>query len=335
MPSQNRRSGFTIVELLTVIGLIGLLTALLLPAVQSAREKSRAIQCSNNLRQFGIAFHAFHEQKGFFPPTRRNLRGWPTPDQVPLWLPRSAQFEMLPGLDQAVLYEKIDVTTDMWSGSDPLISSENQVHMESRIPVFCCPSDDVPPGCISYLYCMGTSFSGLATPDWPAPNTMLNGVGIGVRSSRITDGLSNTVAFSERLIGDHNPKDYSPSRDVAYVPYLNGLLPPDLLPDNIVNACSTLVTNGQNHFSFRSTGWLFGHFGITRYNHILGPNSSTPDCSSAGVGTLGTYSAKSFHPGGVFALFADGSVHFVSDSIDLTVWRGMGTYAGAEIGGNL
>jgi type II secretory pathway pseudopilin PulG len=325
----HSRTGVTAIELLTVISIIGLLSGLMLPAIQSARERARMLQCSNNLRQIGVAYHGFASSHGQFPPLHN--KGLPSIPGGNLsgYLFRSAQYFLLPGLEQSELYQRIDVSSDSWTGYDPPVSRLNQRHLETRIPVFQCPSDDVPIGGISYLISQGTSSNGFTTPGYPPPNTVVRGVGTGVRAAVITDGLSNTVAFSERLVGDHDPSRYTPARDVAWSSVLQNGQPPTILPDAVSTICASGVRSASGHTSFCSTGWLFGYFGTTSYNHVLRPNSEIPDCTSPYVG-FGAYSARSFHRSGVSVLYADGASDFVSEEVDVAVWRAIGSINGHE-----
>lgn len=326
------REGFTLIEVLVVIGLIGILVALLLPAVQAARERSRLVSCKNNLRQIGLAFQQVENTYRAFPPIRTRTTHMPqTLVDLSRLNPKSAHFDLLPALELANVYEKVVVEDDQWSGNDPLQSNKNELLIKMRLPIFVCPTDYVPEAGISYLICFGTSTGGESTPAYPPPNTLLPGVGAGVAAARISDGLSNTVAFSERLIGDHTPDDYNPVRDWAYVPSLSDAISntPPLLPDTIKHLCQRDVRPGQPHASYNSTGWLFGIFGITGYNHVLPPNSSIADCATPGGG-VGAYSARSHHSQGVNSLLADGSVRFWSESVDISLWRAVGTIDGGE-----
>lgn len=329
-----QRAAFTLVEVLTVVGVIGLVVGLLLPAVQSAREQARKTLCANRLRQIGVAYQNFESAHGRFPPSvARTPTATPPQAMMSDFYPKSAHYYLLPFLELAGLYEQIAFESDVWSGSDPVKSSRNQALIEHPVPAFVCPSDPgaIAPGAVSYLISHGTSCLGYTTPDYSAPNTVQRGVAAGVRTADIVDGMSSTVAFSERLIGDHDRTKYTPSRDLAYVPVLRRVSLPDILPDGIRQICSTQVQSHQAHGSFVSTGWLFGYFATTSYNHVLPPNSAIPDCASASGG-VGAYSARSLHPGGVFVLFADGAVDFISETIDQMIWRAVGSIEGQEVG---
>jgi type II secretory pathway pseudopilin PulG len=335
---RQNRFGFTIVELLTTIGLCGLLLALCLPAVQSAREKSRKVQCANNLHQIGLAVQGFESTHGCFPPLDL--------DHVPYGASTSliaqmnphapsVHYFLLPWLDSAALYSSIDFTGDRWfAGTDPPTSTRNQSVMQQPIRVFTCPSDQVSSSGINYLVCQGTGPCGMATRWSPPPNSTLPGFGCAGSSpmaSSVLDGRSNTVFFAERLLGDQDPSRYTASRDVAFVADRGG--PLLMLPDEFASVCAREVRSPSPHASFVGSGWLLNHLGISAYNHILPPNSPIPDCTyGGGVGSSVVHTARSLHGRGVHVLLGDGAVRFTNDSIDTNVWRAAGTINGHEPG---
>lgn len=328
------RSGFTAVELLVALSVISLLLALLLPAVQRVRESSRNVQCTNHLAQFGKAFMAFESANREFPPVSRETTDPPSPiNPSASWhpYPVSVHYDLLPYLDQTALYETV-IFDQFWtlSGDPPSIPGNTHLLL-GEIAVFGCPSDDVPQGATSYRINAGTSPSFHITPDLDPPNSALDGFGRwghGVKAARVTDGLSQTVAFAERLVGDQDPAVYTPSRDT--IDYPSGLPFDQLrLPDAIAETCRTYASPTAPHTSFDGTGWLIHRLGTTVYNHILEPNAVTPDCG--GAGGAGAYTARSLHPGGVNVTMGDGAVRFVSESIDRTVWRAVGTINGGEV----
>jgi hypothetical protein len=110
---------------------------------------------------------------------------------------------------------------------------------------------------------------------------------------------------------------------------LTGTLPP-ALPDEAVELCELLVSLSSPHTSFSGTGWLFHRLGATTYNQILPPNSPIPDCAASVPGGTGVYTARSLHASGCHALLGDGAVRFVSESIDGSLWRALGTTNSAE-----
>lgn len=309
------REGFTLVELLVVIAIVGLLIALLLPAVQSAREAARRMQCTNNLRQFGIALHNYHDSLGSFPPGRLTYP-----------VVYSPQARLLPFLEQASVNNLINYNVT-FVGAD-LPSWANAVAAQTPIPGFCCPSDaDRVPGSVF----AATSYFG-NVGSGQVDNGNLNTGPIdgifycksAIKFRDIVDGLSHTAAFSESLLGNGTastsggqPQD--PQREVLLLP----------------NTTATTVQNCSNPaagswWAERGVRWMQGSYGYALYNHFYTPNASSYDCNTASR-AYGLTAARSNHPKGVNLLLCDGSVHFVQDSVDLALWRGLATRMRQEV----
>src|SRR6478752_9825153 len=180
------RSGFTLVELLVVIAIMGVLVALLLPAVQSAREAARRFSCGNNLRQLGIALQNYHDVTNCLPVARN-----------PYPLVHSALSRILPFVEQGNIHQLVDYT-------QPLTAAANQPALESSIKLFICPSDGAKgrvPGALTggtnYVVNNGSGTVGfglIASGDGVFTQT-------NVAFRQITDGLSNTAAASESTLG--------------------------------------------------------------------------------------------------------------------------------------
>ena len=326
-------NAFTIVELLVCIGIISTLAALVLPAVQGARESARRAECANRLRQFGVGMHGYEAANQRFPSPALRPDLTPASPQSDLSRQKlcSAHYYLLPYLDLANISSAIDLQGDVWLNSalGPTISAKNEEIIRRSISLFACPSDSVPPGSTSYEFCDGTTAGGGTTPLVPPPNSSLHGFtksGSGVRASEVRDGLANTVMFSERLVGGHDPKRYDPARDIAMF-YTGG--PAWMLPDETANACSR-IPPGLPFSPNAGAGWLFFGYGTTVYNHVLAPNSRIPDCAQGSLLSPGAFTARSLHRGGVFVCLGDGAVRFVSEQIDLAIWRAASTIAGGE-----
>jgi len=301
-----RRRGFTLIELLVVIAIIAILIALLLPAVQQAREAARRVNCRNNLKQIGLAIHNYEGTHGRLPSART---GSPH-----LW---SALSQLLPYVEGGTIYNRIDF------GFGPL-TVQNQEPVRQVIPMLLCPSD---------------FDSGRIHPDFGANNYMANaGTGLqnggsfrpedggesidgmfydrsAVRFAEVTDGLSNTAAFSESTKGTGfdtaGPAPQNPDRQYGQGPSLTPVT-------DAFCAWSITLWIGQ-----RGREWARGSFIYATFNHFNPPNSKSLDCLSGNVG--GRMAARSRHTGGVMNLYCDGHVQFVSDNIDLGVWRGIAT----------
>jgi len=317
------------VELLVAMGVFALLVALLLPAVQQTREQARQTDCRNRLKQIGLALEAFESANHALPPRsiqrQRNAPGLPTVGVSP-------HYSLLPYLDQRALFAQIDVNRESGMGwhNDPATSAVNTPAMAAPVPVFRCPSDGASHGRVNYRASLGTSSQGHATiGDDPAEGARVGFIAAD-RRAEITDGVSQTVFFAERLVGDADDSTYVAYRDAAYVDA-------DMkTAESSLKACFTVSQLPASHASHLGTSWLAPSLGQTLYNHILPPNSSIPDCGYCGYGQCGGSAAiasRSLHPGGVHTLMGDGAVRFVNSSIDLKLWRALGTIQSGEVVG--
>ena len=322
-----RARGFTLIELLVVIAIIAILIALLLPAVQQAREAARRSTCKNNLKQFGLAMHNYHDAHGMFPISNTpsvhdsgTLGSWS-------WRGMSAHALMLPYMDQAGIYNQIDwnVRYDM---------APNNTLDNTRIPAFLCPSDlkypDGNPG-NNYVVSAGPSMY------WK--------VGFGdqvgmfndrkpVRVSDVLDGTSNTIAASESTVGDNNGGKFNVKTDLVRgqaVPFSERSFVSKANLDAYGTQCLTGTSNTHSHVNRE---WMNGIGGQTIFNTLNVPNSPNPDCHPcSGCGwydSIGVWSARSRHTGGVHVLMGDGAVRFAGENIDIIVWQSLGSAAGEE-----
>jgi len=335
-PFQRRapsRPGATLADLLVVLGIIGLLMALTLPAIQRARESARRVQCLDHLRQIGLACQN-HLANRFdeFPYTATN--GSDSEGQI-LLASESPHRHLLEYLDQAPLALSLP--------SDPLVINDtqspprfadpvlNQV-LAVRIPVFQCPSDRQQPGATNYRANMGCG-PGIYGPAPGADDRSLGNIsgafvhGRRTRAAEFRDGLSNTILFSEKQIGDGHPARFTPTMDFFFT-----AMTPLQTADEAVQACASAPQ--PLHGSYGGWTWLFGGWNSTWYNHVLPPNSRIPDCSEGthamAGGGYGAYTSRSLHGGGVNVLLGDGSARWISDEIDLRLWRALATRDGAE-----
>ncbi|MCC6508624.1 MAG: DUF1559 domain-containing protein [Pirellulaceae bacterium] len=342
---------FTLVELLVVIAIIGILVGLLLPAVQAAREAARRMSCGNNLKQIGLAMHNYES-------AHRKI-----PSNYSLGRSNSGNFsvlaQMLPFVEQTSLHNLIDFSQPMQVGCCPGTLTPAFVGPASLVlPFLRCPSDDGPDvydirtlsgsGPIeryagnNYHINGGTALGTLY--DSRLPTDGISWTNSSVRLADITDGLSNTAAFAESLRGLANQTATAPTnsyqRRRTYInvacTWRSSTVPPAQpglannyqtpLDPKLFEAMTVAISRGWA--GQRGAGWIHGREYYTSYNHYHNPNSDIPDMGTCGYGVFG---ARSGHTGGVQVVRCDGSVHFVSDSIDLAVWRAFGTRQGGEV----
>ena len=332
----RRWNAFTLVELLLVIAIIAILFALLLPAVQAAREAARRIQCSNNLKQFGLALHNYHGVHGTFTPgtisTDTHVGLFAAPEWPYLIV------HLLPYFEQGALSDVVTIKPRLpWPTHPNSGSIWPQEIQTASVSMFQCPSDGLggvrwDPNGNQFITATNTAklfksnylgvFSGgnmqdvayeapypgaydPASPAHPYHQAVF-GINRGAKIRDITDGTSNTLLMVEYLTG---------TMDDA-----RGWFWTSQAGASIIFAWVTPNSNAPDQLC-----------GVT-----CAPNSHQPEmnlpCKDEPSLYARTATSRSQHPGGVNALLADGSVPFVSDSIDVTIWRAMGTINGGEVG---
>jgi len=302
-----RRSGFTLVELLVVIAIIGVLVALLLPAVQAAREAARRTQCINQLKQFVVAAHNYHDTMLCFP-AGRNRRDI------------SAHAALLPYFEQSNVHGLVDYTVS-WNNAN------NDAARGAKISFFNCPSDPqqlMPAGYAGTSY-RANQGSGVL---WDMPSTNPSNVNFNMpppngvfyvnsylRMASITDGTSNTAAFSEHQKGDFS--DGIATKADTFEP---GTHPANA--DEALAQCNAIDITDLTFQGRSDVGapWIQGYHSTTIYFHVMPPNGRSCMYPPGRIGT----SASSQHPGGVIVALCDGSVRFVSQTINLQTWRDIG-----------
>jgi prepilin-type N-terminal cleavage/methylation domain-containing protein/prepilin-type processing-associated H-X9-DG protein len=331
MKSLTRHRGFTLIELMVVCAILSLLVALLLPAVQSAREAARRAQCASNLRQIGIGLQNYEQVMGCFPPNVLNFGHLP-------WSFFSVHSRILPYLEQRPLYDAINFSVgtypevwglpeSSWPGSRQA-NSYNDTARLTQVSVFLCPSDGgaFAEAGTNYRGNTGVGLNYATTAEEPdSGNGMLAELGL-MTPARVPDGLSHTALFSERLRGSGG-SGVDPARDTF------GLRTLVFTADELLLA-SRAVARPDNPMILTEQGrfWFWTGRERTLYNHAQAPNGSIPDGMYAQILTArGMSSARSNHPGGVNVLMGDGSVRFVSETISQAVWRGLGTRNGGEL----
>ena len=349
---KHRIRGFTLVELLVVIAIIGILIALLLPAVQAAREAARRMQCSNNLRQFGLALHNYHSSLNCFP-------GLGSTSTISF----SVQARLLPYMEQVQLHDLIDFDMPLTQGSMPVMfRTEHLEAAQTRASIFTCPSDGNANELLQFdgqgTNEAGTTMSNIMLA--PGSYVLCSGSGVGLNAALViannktdgmfyygsarniaamSDGTSNTMVMSESVIGPGGANRTGLTFDEVYGQkmlvrqYMGNLgLPPMAATwQNGVDAEARLRTT-TTWRGERCTAWILGRPSYVTYNAFYPPNHSLPDLFAM---NCGYFSARSYHPGGVNVLLGDGSTHFTSDSIDLGAWRAISTVSGGETNAGL
>ena len=323
LSSAPGRRGFTLVELLVVIAIIGILIALLLPAVQAAREAARRSQCTNNLKQLGLALHNYHDTFQQFPPAGFDY-GWANngggEHANKLYKNHSGLTHLLPFLEQQAIYDQFDFTQAscayMKSSERPMagdpIASGNAALAGTRIAAFFCPSDSGEVlSSTSTSYSPASGYRGVKTNyDFSADE--------GARS--YFDNWRSRTQMKDRLMfGDNSDSRFSSVTDGT---------------SNTVALAETLRTVADGH----CPAWAYRGWAMTGINLSYGINvTSIPD-SWTWVPDMSNYRFRlrtcgkggSLHPGGMNACLADGSVRFISETTSVPILRAISTMAGSE-----
>ena len=318
MSPLNRRA-FTLIELLVVVAIIAVLVGLLLPAVQKVRESAAKASCTNNLKQLGLALHAYESVNKAFPPGRNAY-----PKVV------SAPARLLAYVEQADLQRLVNPDGTL---ADPM----NVTAAAYPVKLFVCPSDPRAgrvPGVATaggnYVACNGTGVTTDAAGAVTGYLKIPDGNGLfaqtPVKVAEVLDGLSNTAAVTESTLGTGVVPPSAAAADKRFV-VLKVAGGNDPTPADCAAATGTFAAD-------RGGMWLNGHYGQTLTNHYYPPNARDVwDCGNAS-GNKALASARGFHPGGVNLLLADGAVRPVADAVTLTVWRGLATKQGGEAAGD-
>ncbi|GAB6167275.1 DUF1559 domain-containing protein [Thermostilla marina] len=355
------RRGFTLVELLVVIAIIGILIALLLPAVQAAREAARRSQCTNNLKQLGLALHNYHDSNKVFPYRKGGTNGCSSNSWCSNRGRRSGFVSLLPYFEQRAMYDRIQagdpdgsVTGHVVPPGGPAGWQGWSVWNDSPDTLL-CPSDNGYPDRSgpnnSYAFSVGDDMDSIRDGKNVRglfPNKNHYGM------ADITDGSSNTIAMSERLCQENGPRGQSPTTvSAGQIEHVQGVAIGIGGLRSSPNVCLT-VTDGkyftagvgvQSHFGTR---WTDGQPSKIAFNTVLPPNAPacSEDASNHGDQNHLVIPPASRHPGGVNALMADGSVHFIRETIDTGnlaapqpsygqspygVWGALGSKDGGEV----
>jgi prepilin-type N-terminal cleavage/methylation domain-containing protein len=302
--------GYTIIEVLVTVFVLGILAALILSAVQSARESARKAQCTNNLRQLGLALSSYVFMAGSFPQSG-NGKGF------------SPHVMLLPFLEQTQLYDAINVSESPVSITS---SSCNSTVFVARIGAFLCPSRSP----LASNWAWGTNYAGSRGVD--RRDHVDNGV-FGdpskppVRYQDLTDGSSTTAAMAEWVQGPGAPFERSPLGTVFDIP--GDLAGPGAFSRFTANCILVNVITARPEANDKGINWILGGYRNTIYNHNLPINHH--NCTNQGFVQEGAYSAGSQHNNAANVLFSDDHVQSISEGMAADTWRSLGTRNGAEL----
>ena len=338
---HRSRSAFTLVELLVVIAIIGILVSLLLPAVQSAREAARRMQCSNNLKQIGLALHNYHTSHEVFPPAGihygwcRDPETWGNYGDNQIYNSNGLLF-LLPYLEQQHLYEMYDhksAASNVTVGNDgccaptnssgtgtlsgDAVASGNHLVVSTPVAVYRCPSDSGSQRLLPTTGVYSIGFTGGASDKQGVKTNYDFSV---YSASYQCDRWARDLPAHRTMFGENSDTNISMVRDGS---------------SNTFAIMETLV----NTYNGRTAAWGFRGWvmtgvdpatrGINRWIWSVGYPADPP---GPAIGTLGGWShAGSLHPGGCLAVMGDGSVHFISETTDVVTLKRLCAMADGEV----
>lgn len=312
---MNRRasSGFTLVELLVVIAIIGVLVALLLPAVQQAREAARRMQCKNNLKQLGLAMHNYHDTHRELPPAAISWEGDPNRPGTGSWYDDHGWYsQILAQIEQGNVANQIDYKVKF---SDAV----NQAARKAKIALFGCPSD------------------GLKQNEWASTtwSRLRGNYAVNFGNTNYEQGTKSGVTFGGA------PFSYRRSANFGEVPdgLSNTLMMGEILTTTSTGWGGPLAEIQTALGGQTFNGWLTPNSSafddVARHCPPKAELNGMPGCTQIGTDTASmlkqSFALRSHHSGGVNAVLCDGSVQFYSDNINLATWRALSTARGGEV----
>ena len=356
----TRRKGFTLIELLVVIAIIAVLIGLLLPAVQKVRESAARAQCENNLHQIVLATHAYEADFGYLPPGSGSLA--PGASSAP-----SCLAMILPYIEQANIYNQFNFNFDVNNTAQNAAARQQEVkiYICPSDPSPCTLLDPGGSGKAvgrsNYVGNIGTTadqhsidtsrvgifnFTYGAAPAAGQARPVISRV----RMVNIGDGASNTAMWSETTRsmasnsngGSRNDYDPTmvyllPSSDAGWSmltprtgPLYNETAAGAWIKGNTYR-CNSWDYPPTNIIRYRGLEYYRALPEMNQYTHTIPPNYQGYDCGEDSSFTMAHIAARSYHTGGVNVAFADGSTHFIIDSIDFPTWQALGTRSGGEV----
>ena len=338
------RSGFTLVELLVVIAIIGILVGLLLPAVQAAREAARRMQCGNNVKQLALAFHNYESSFKVVPrtasPAFNNTN--PPAQQTGHWNGYSALVGILPNIEQTNIYNQFTFRQFHYDAV-VLPGQANSALTLGRLKIssFICPSDKGFPSTTD----LGWNNYGVSEGSnggWGVALPFRNGFfqrDIYNKFGDVTDGLSNTIMMAEFVKGDNDNATLTNMGDIVRgVPFPNANSRRFITPADLETyGAAGLAAGGTaaNQLTFAGFRWAAPGFYNAAINTMAPPNWKYPavhECGGCGqADSAGIFPARSRHTGGAQHAMGDGSVQFISNSIDLRAYQGLGSASAGDV----
>jgi prepilin-type N-terminal cleavage/methylation domain-containing protein/prepilin-type processing-associated H-X9-DG protein len=319
---KPRRTAFTLVELLVVIAIIGVLIGLLLPAIQAAREAARRSNCSNNLKQFGLGMHGYHDAQGVLP---LGASYWQCTNVS--WLP-----VLWPHIEQNDLAGQFTYNTHFYAWPNVGNASQRRP-LSIPVPLYYCPSDR--PNAVQ-VDPWGTV---IAKSNYATNGTALVRSGVTYRGTFVTyfNGAKSDCTGSGWVAFD--PRGYKGKEATKLSVITDGLSKTLLMSEQNLLPTNTYDIRGMTHLNHgfdtsyatpnssfdRVASWYSPSTGQDRVCENLPPNLP---CQA--TGSAFSFVARSKHPGGVQAAFCDGAVKFISDTVHLSAWQAAGTMSGGE-----
>lgn len=303
---SDMRCGVTLIEVLVVVAIVGLLSAIIIPAVQAARAVAAKGSCANNLRQLGLAILSYEVSVGCLPPEGTG-RGF------------SMHAALLPFLGGKSIYNSINFSSQSFLPGD-----DNATALSATPQVFLCPADRLGGGAKGRINYPGNR--GTGDPKAPYDGAFTASRLMPLKFSSFTDGTSNTALLCEWLVGFDDGIRRSTLRSVLKTSEFFNFSQHDQFAASCRGLDSASVP--LNH-SFKGRNWLLGDVGCSHYNHALTPNRNT--CTNRTSIQDGAWTPGSLHHQGVNLLALDGHSVFLKNTISVEVWRALATRSGGEL----
>ena len=315
-------AGFTLVELLVVITIIGILIALLLPAVQAAREAARRVQCANNFKQVGLALHNYHDARGCFPPGEiewadQSLECGPHPTSPNWYYGFGWGTHILPYIEQQAVYDQFNFSNFAWYYLYQAGGGPNGKVCRTKIPAFLCPSDPQQGECL--WISSADTFDSVAAEEG------------GIRQTNIAGAVDSQHAWCYTTSsGAKVVKHVGVTGTIQMADGTMGNLEPSRFRDITDGSSHTLLVGevtGDGSGTHKGFGWA--HLGVTDSSGGINGPGTVPGGGS-GSSAYGS-GFSSYHPGGCHFAMADGSVQFLSQNISHHVLVSLTTRADGEV----